>query len=257
MKDFTLSDCVSRINQILNYPSVTYEDISHFFDQAIAELNTTLHTSIPTVSEMLDEVPEPNYTPLVKMTGISDKIPSKRPDTDYGGEYYYDIPEQCFYVKEADGWNAYDQIYGMLPGNASVQLYVSVVVASALGEAYWTPVVKSNEDLVLTNYLPTNWIILFLIPYVCYKYSIREGMDPGVFSEELTQGFQQLQESYDVRETVRLSDVAGKFAYTKQVEENLPDLNKEVPTRAIYDSMKVRRAINATYRDFYDGGWGL
>lgn len=257
MKDFTLSDCVSRINQILNYPSVTYEDISHFFDQAIAELNTTLHTSIPTVSEMLDEVPEPNYTPLVKMTGISDKIPSKRPDTDYGGEYYYDIPKQCFYVKEADGWNPYDQIYGMLPGNASVQLYVSVVVASALGEAYWTPVVKSNEDLVLTNYLPTNWIILFLIPYVCYKYSIREGMDPGVFSEELTQGFQQLQESYDVRETVRLSDVAGKFAYTKQVEENLPDLNKEVPTRAIYDSMKVRRAINATYRDFYDGGWGL
>ena len=131
------------------------------------------------------------------------------------------------------------------------------MVAAALGEAYWTPIVKSNEDLVLTNYLPTNWIILFLIPYVCYKYSIREGMDPGVFSEELTQCFQQLQESYDVRETVRLSDVAGKFAYTKQVEENLPDLNKEVPTRAIYDSMKVRRAINATYRDFYDGGWGL
>lgn len=257
MKDFTLSDCVSRINQILNYPSVTYEDISHFFDQAIAELNTTLHTSIPTVSEMLDEVPEPNYTPLVKMTSISDKIPSEQPESDYGGVYYYDISLQCFRVMEADGWHNYDQIYGMMPGNTSVQLYVSVVVASALGEVYWTPVVKSDEDLVLTNYLPTDWIILFLIPYVCYKYSIREGMDPGVFSEEMTQGFQQLQESYDVRETVRLSNVAGKYAYTKQVEENLPDLNKDVPTRAIYDSMKVRRAVNATYRDFYDGGWGL
>ena len=82
-------------------------------------------------------------------------------------------------------------------------------------------------------------------------------MDAGVFSEELTQGFQQLQEAYDVRETVRLNEVADKYAYRKLVLENINNLSKEVPTRAIYESMKTKRAIQATYQDFYNGGWGV
>ena len=51
----TLSDCINRINQVLNYPSVGYVDIRHFFDQAIAELNTTFRIGLPLVSQMVEE----------------------------------------------------------------------------------------------------------------------------------------------------------------------------------------------------------
>ena len=42
-----LTDALSNINLALNYPALTYDDIKLYFDMAIAELNTTLHTSIP------------------------------------------------------------------------------------------------------------------------------------------------------------------------------------------------------------------
>lgn len=251
MKDFTLSDCVSRINQILNYPSVAYEDISHFFDQAISELNTTLHVAIPTVTEMISEVPEPDYTPLVKITGSED-IPTEKP-SDTEGAYYLNTATGKFGVY-ISGWNYYDTIYGINVSNGTPTVYTGIRIGTV---AYWTPVNRNVTDLNMVDYISTDWIILFLIPYVCYKYSIREGMDAGVFSEELTQGFQQLQEAYDVRETVRLNEVADKYAYRKLVLENINNLSKEVPTRAIYDSMKTKRSIQATYQDFYNGGWGV
>lgn len=251
MKDFTLSDCVSRINQILNYPSVAYEDISHFFDQAISELNTTLHVAIPTVTEMISEIPEPDYTPLVKITGSED-IPTEKP-SDTEGAYYLNTTTGKFGVYTS-GWNYYDTIYGISVSNGTPTVYISIRIGTF---AYWTPVKRDVTDLNMVDYISTDWIILFLIPYICYKYSIREGMDAGVFSEELTQGFQQLQEAYDVRETVRLNEVADKFAYRKLVLENINNLSKEVPTRAIYESMKTKRAIQATYQDFYNGGWGV
>ena len=251
MKDFTLSDCVSRINQILNYPSVTYEDISHFFDQAIAELNTTLHVAIPTVTEMVSEIPEPDYTPLVKITGSED-IPTEKP-SDAEGAYYLNTATGKFGVY-VSGWNYYDTIYGISVSNGTPTVYTGIRIGTV---AYWAPVNRDVTDLNMVDYISTDWLILFLIPYVCYKYSIREGMDAGVFSEELTQGFQQLQEAYDVQETVRLNEVADKFAYRKLVLENINNLSKEVPTRAIYESMKTKRAIQATYQDFYNGGWGV
>ena len=51
--EFTLSNCIDRINQILNYPSLTYDDVSAFFDQAIAELNTNLHIGLRSISECI------------------------------------------------------------------------------------------------------------------------------------------------------------------------------------------------------------
>ena len=49
----TLNTIIQHINLALNYPALAYQDISLYFDMAIAELNTTLHTAIPTVSDML------------------------------------------------------------------------------------------------------------------------------------------------------------------------------------------------------------
>ena len=252
MNEFTLSNCMNRINQILNYPSVAYEDISHFFDQAISELNTTLHVAIPTVTEMISEIPEPDYTPLVKITGSED-IPTEKP-SDAEGAYYLDTTTGKFGICISGVWKYYDTIYGVSVSNGTPTVYIGIRIGTL---AYWTPTKHSVTDLNLVDYISTDWIILFVIPYVCYKYSIREGMDAGVFSEELTQGFQQLQEAYDVRETVRLNEVADKSAYRKLVLENMSNLSKEVPTRAIYESMKTKRAIQATYQDFYNGGWGV
>ena len=67
---FTLNDCMARINQVLNYPAVDYEDVYHFFDQAIAELNTNLRIALPSVTDMrlentLDVV---NQEGLIRLT---------------------------------------------------------------------------------------------------------------------------------------------------------------------------------------------
>ena len=48
-----LSEVIKYINTALNYPALTYIDIDVFFDMAISELNTTLHTSLPLVKDMI------------------------------------------------------------------------------------------------------------------------------------------------------------------------------------------------------------
>ena len=75
----------------------------------------------------------------------------------------------------------------------------------------------------------------------------------------VTQGFQQLQTSYNVPNTVQLSTVAHLPAYRKLVEDNLDNLRKEVPTRAIYQNMMVRNGISVVRATalFDTGGWGI
>ena len=53
MRTFTIADCISQINQALNYPSLTYEDISLYLDQAIAEINTNLHIGLRSFSHLI------------------------------------------------------------------------------------------------------------------------------------------------------------------------------------------------------------
>ena len=110
----------------------------------------------------------------------------------------------------------------------------------------------------LASYIAKDWIMLFLIPYVCYKYSVRDGDTGLLFSEEFSQGFQQLQNSFSVPSTVILNEVVGEPAYSQVVLENLETLNKIVTTRAILEKYKTKRYLNAVYDDFYNhGGWGV
>ena len=266
-----LSTVLNHINLALNYPALAYQDISLFFDQAIIELNTTLHTSIPKVSDMIEaferkmskekdhrvrltEAPEnsdyviPSYATVAE-ANLSTSVVTVKP------RYYYVFETQKFYVlnKINNTYETRDTLEGFYLKDAQIPvLYNSMIVDS---DVFW---VKTLEDPILdcelATYLPDSWVILWLIPYVCYKYTCRDGGTSATFAEELQQGFQQLQETYNVPSTVLLSAVADKEAYTDIVKNALPNLNIYVPTKAIYENMKHSRALNAVYGSVYDRG---
>ena len=66
------------------------------------------------------------------------------------------------------------------------------------GSAAWVEISTAETyEAEFSHYLPDEWIMLWLIPYVCYKYTVRDGGTAQSFAEELTQGFQQLQDTYE------------------------------------------------------------
>ena len=268
---FTLNDCMQRINQILNYPSVAYEDISHFFDHAIAELNTILKIALPSVGEMVydntvDTSLQPNTVLLDKRPdGVSaiahvSKVPTEAPAEDAPTYVYYtpnnSVVEYAFYVYNGVSWVRHNLLYGVYFEGASKTTYNTVPIGT---RAYWveTPTIQ-RLDFDLCEFLPMDWWTLFVIPYVCFKFAVRNGDGGELYQTEFTQGLQQLQTCYDVPNFVKLSDVAGIPAYTEIVKQNLNNLSSRVPTRAITDSMRVGNAIQAVFGNMFDaGGWSI
>lgn len=272
---FTLSDCMQRINQILNYPSVSYEDISHFFDQAMTELNTILKVKLPLVSEMvydntMDISLQSNTVLLAnKLTTSTEiprvtEIPSVAP-AEGGSEfvlYTADVTacptglDRMYYVWNGISWTPYLTLYGVAFDGAQKYTYVA---ASFGSKAVWVESpAQRTLDFDLCDYMPMDWWILFVIPYVCFKFAVRNGDDGALYSTEFTEGLQQLQTCYDVPNFVKLSDVAGAVGYTEIVKKNLNNLNKTIPTRIITEDMRVGNAIQAVFgSDFDRGGWGI
>lgn len=262
----TLSNCIERINQALDYPALEYADISHYFDQAIAELNSTLRIGIKPVTQLLAE----NAFELGKLANLvaldkeptsltEDYIPVSIEKADESSKpYYYDTITSKYGIKKNGTWSYHSELYGFVndPGLES-QVYTSSWISDAI--VMWVPYDTSPlHRLDLTDYLPSDIVILFMIPYICYKYTIRDGGEGAIFREEFMEGFQQIQTSYDIPNTVSLVKMAGKKAYATDVQENIKNLNVTVPTRAIYDTMKIGNAIMPTYGGFYeDGGWGI
>lgn len=265
---FTLSNCITRINQILNYPAISYDDVSHFFDQAISELNTTFKIGIPLVSEMVAEnqlnIQDLPNVVLIKessLGGASDIIVTSDNNFTQTDRVYYNPIENKFYkynVLNAT-WCAYGIMYGVFVDNSFKRVIYQAIPMPLTGTAYWSPVDETRtNDFDLINYLPVDFIILFIIPYVCFKFSVRDGNSGELYNEEWTQGFQQLQTSYDVPHFVNLSKVAHLPAYTNFVKKHIDMLGDKISTRAIYDSMKIGNNIAAQYGGFYEnGGWGV
>ena len=268
---FTLNDCISRINQVLNYPAVAYEDVSHFFDQAIFELNTNLHIAIPSVSEMRAEhtfevTEQPGLVRLVARPTSSDTIPYYTSvdslPSDPASQYAYvcstDFSNRKFYkhLGGTVGWVNVPSLYGIyLDANGSMDTYSAIAISTSV--AVWTTVDRTHLTAFdLTDYMPMSWWVLFVIPYVCFKFAVRNGDSGELFADEFTQGYQQLQASYNVPNTVKLFEVAEKPAYADLVSENLHNLGTSVFTRAIYESMRVGNGISSTYSTL-NGGWGL
>ena len=266
---FTISDCISRINQALNYPALSYEDVSHYFDQAIAELNTSLRIALPTVTEMRSEntfkitnLPnavilsstEPRYQIYAVDVDPNTTAPTTERNVVYyrGGAAY----GRKFYILKDTTWEPFDSVYGIIPGDTVG--YVGTPIDYSYAVWSKTPL-DTVADFSLTDYLPTDWIILFLIPYVCFKFAVRSGDDGAIFRDEFTQGFQQLQTSYGVPNKVALNTVAHLSAYKELVNKNIANLLTTVPTRAITESMRITNGVRPQYGDmlFDSGGWGV
>lgn len=259
-----LTHTIEYINQALNYPAITYEDVSLYFDMAITELNTVLHISMPTTSTMFNEFRQyvskavPNRILLKAFPEDTDEVPSYatvEEATSNAADYCYIIKEKKYatWNKKDKAYTFSDNLYAIF-ANAGNPIYFKTLKYSNTN-AIW--VQDEDSDIVqfdFNMYLPDDWVILWIIPYICFKYTVRDGGTASVFAEEVTQGFQQLQNSYDIPSKVLLSKVADKPAYYFEVVKNLPYLNKEVPLKAIYPEMKHSRNINASYGSMFDRG---
>lgn len=267
---FTLDDCLARINQVLNYPAVSYGDVSHFFDQAISELNTTFKIDIPSVSEMRamhthDAIDGVSTVVLSTLPTSADgpthySSVSKLPNPGSGGAYVCgsSFANRKFYKWDGDSWNAVELLYGLYIKNTELTTYVAVPIDTST--AVWAPVERSHvAEFNLIEYLPFDWWVLFVIPYVCFKFAVRNGDSGELFVNEFTQGHQQLQTSYNVPNRVVLSTVADRIAYTELVKQYLPNLaNVTVPTRAVTSSMRADNSTVPTYVETYSiGGWEI
>lgn len=259
--EFTLNDCISRINIALNYPSVAYEDIYPFLDQAIHELNTNLRIALPTLTEMNAEnttslAAQPNFVNVYDAPlGPALVEGTLYGSTRFGYKYAPELGKFPFVKYENEVETRHLGLYGGKVSDGVVKYYATVILGN---EAYWTDAEETIAEYNLTEYLPFEWWTLFVIPYVCSKWAVRNGDDSTHFVDEYVQGYQQLQTSYNIPNRVKLSSVAGRKAYKKLVEERLPNLNAIVFTRAIYEDMRVDSGIMPVYGGFYEtGGWGI
>ena len=258
----TLADTVNYINQALNYPSVTLTDIKLFLNQGFSELNTTLHIQIPDIDTMVEEhrtsfLNRDDIIILSKAPTVDDII--NLSSNDSTSDIVFDRENNVYITrgkyKEGTFKNLYAVYVDYVTGMQHMYKATMINVTSGL----WLEMHDDPLNFDLSAYLAKDWIMLFLIPYVCYKYSVRDGDTGILFSEEFSQGFQQLQNSYSIPSTVTVMDVIGEVAYTKIVKENLNNPNKVITTRAILEKYRTARHLSAVYDDFYNhkGGWGL
>lgn len=269
---FTLNECIQRINQILNYPAVSYADISHFFDHAMSELNTILRIGLPSVSELLtdntyDVTLQSNTVLLEQRPAYNStiptftEIPANNAPTETEPTFGYYTPFGTsvgakYYVWNGVDWVSHNVIYGVNFNNGEKTAYIATPVG---GVSYWveTSAIRTQE-FDLCEIMPLDWWVLFVIPYVCFKFAVRNGDDGALYSTEFSEGLQQLQTCYDVPNFVTLSAVAGDPVYTKIVQNNLDNLSATVPTRAITEGMRIGNAVHPIYGNLYDvGGWGV
>ena len=258
----TLADTITYINQALNYPSVTLTDIKLFLNQGLSELNTTLHIQLPDIDTMINEHREvfqnrndvlifsskPTNTDIINLA-----------KNDSTSNVVYDDENRVFITRGIYQQGTFDNLYAIYVDYVTGTQHVYKATMINVSSGLWLEMHDDVLNFDLSSYLAKDWIMLFLIPYVCYKYSVRDGDTGVLFSEEFVQGFQQLQNSFSVPSVVKLTDVAGELAYTKIIKTHLDNLNITVTTRAILEKYRIPRHLNSVYDDFYNtkGGWGL
>lgn len=257
-----LSEFMNYLNSALNFPSISYNDVMVYLDMAIAELNTTLHIQILPISKQISNFiddkfkntklilleDDPNTTTgnvIPVITDPSSEIPS-------GTKVYYNYIESHYYVLQNGEYIICDDFLGIYFRDHVKEYWSAFRIGP---NANWENSERiSPDEYDLEECLAHDWLMLWLLPYVCFKYTVRDGGTAQTFAEELTQGFQQLQESYNVPENVMLATVADKYAYKDLVSKYLPNLRIGVATRAIYESMKHDRDVLPEYGSMYDRG---
>ena len=261
---FTTNKFAEYVNMALNYPALSFDDIRLFLDQAISEINTELHTSIPDLGTMEHDAEKavedlPNLIQLDEtMLNIQIPVIDSPPDP-LEVTVYYDSTKSMYgvWLDNLD-WYYFPVLYGFYLKDGVPTYYTAGQVLASNTRVWYKDNIYNPSNIDLENYFTDDWIKLFLVPYVAFKYSVRDGDTGRLFSEEFAQGFQQLRHSYNIPFQVILSAVADKFAYKDDVLKNLPNLNIWVLTKAITVEMKNPQGVNAVFRDFYDvGGFGL
>lgn len=260
----TLSETVNYINKALNYPAVTIADLDLYFNQAFSEINTQLHLSLPSLEDMRKQAEEGssvNYRPVKEgfaaPSSIDDLPVDYDPETDTN-VYFNALTNKFTYKGET-----YTKVYYVyFDENSQKEMwYETRVIVGNPSSAAWFRFYMQPTELNLEDYLPKDWIFLFLIPYVCFKRSVLDGDQGVLFNNEMASGFNQLRDSYSIPEKVLLKDVIHLPAYrdyAKALEDSVVNWYQWVPTRAIYDKYKIPKAVGAISHDFYDkGGWGL
>jgi len=263
---FTTNKFTDYVNQALNYPAISFDDIRLFLDQAISEINTELHTSIANITKMEEDAKHEveNLPNLVILESSDLGVPivssSEEPTSDFP-KFYYNTTTKLYYIynTETSAYSVgYSYLVGVYLNNGNPTYYKTGNILASDVKYWYLDKYTCPTDVDLENYFTTDWITLFLVPYVCYKYSIRDGDTGRLFNEEFAQGFSQLRKSYNVPFQVILSTVAHLFAYRDDVTHHLPKLNRWVPTRAITANMKNPSVVNIISNSFYDrGGFGI
>lgn len=259
-----ISEVINNINVALNYPSATINDLKLYMDQAISELNSELHISIPSIAEMENEIEQymSNNKDIVLIKDKPDSSTSIEVvtlDEDATADYFYNRNTNMFGIKTNDGIKHTNKLFGIYNDYISPpEIYQAVVISDVI-VLWYVSNAKYVKDFNLEHYLTKDWIFLYFIPYVCFKYSVRDGDSGTLFAEEFSQGFQQLKNAYDIQSKVLLKNVCHLYAYRTLAKEHINNLNILVPTRAIIEEMKIPNGVKANWGcNFYsNGGWGL
>lgn len=261
---FSLTTTMNYINQALNYPAATFDDLKIYFDQAISEVNTTLHIGIKSIDTLIKEqhktfnelqnivLLEGNKNDNLKIVCLKYAPNPEDPDSP-APKYYYNTELQKFGKLVAQEYVYFDKLYAIYNNENKLSTYESVLISQDIA-MFIENIFENPYELDLELYFPKDWIMLFIIPYVCFKYSVRDGNAVTLFMEDASQGFQQLSIAYNVPEFTSLVKEAGNPVYRQDILDNLDNLNVKVPTRAITEKMKVPRDIMFKSNTFYDNG---
>lgn len=260
---YTLNDLTNDVNVALNYPAINFQDIKLYLNQAISELNSSLHISIRNINDIISE----NYFKTSELKNLivlgdapteSDVIPSLAEDPEITEEstvyFYFNTTLGKFRIYETNTWVSYDSLYASYTDGVVKNIYRATLLNN---DYYWVLDFYNNPlEADFSQYICNDWITLFVIPYICFKFSARDNDTGAIFSEEFTQGYQQLLIAYNIPHQVNLQKVAGTTPYIIDVRDNLPNLNVMCPTRAITENMKIPKDIQATFGSMFDrGGW--
>lgn len=265
MAKLTLGEVLTKINKKLNYPSLSFDDVDVYFDQAISELNTLLHISIDPISTIKEAyvnnlLDKNNIVRLathpLNSSGIN--IPTT-PGNNNANEYYYDAVEDEYMIKNTGGtYDAHDIIYGeYIDPTTQESIWVQPFLYGNTPK--WYPsAIADPMSLNVLHFMPMDWWILFVVPYVAAAYAAKDGGNVVLFNDEFAQGFIQLRTNYDIQQRVKLSEVMHLPAYKAIVDDVLQDSkqlinlpNLEVITKAITESMRIPDNLEAKYDDSF------
>lgn len=261
MKYYSLKNLTNDVNSALNYPAISFTDIKLYLNQAISELNTSLHISIKDVDALIRDCEArskvvDNLIYLQSEPTEQTTVPQYS-EAPVSGRYYFDTTKKKFGAKNVyDTWIYTNDLYAMCYVDAE-QVYYKATPVIADNDTITILWFKADENpyaLNLLEFFTMDWITLFIIPYICFKFSSKDNDTGAIFSEDFTQGYQQLLMAYNIPFTEYLPNVADKTAYYGDVVDNLNNLAIHCPCRRIAESMRIPRDIQATYGSMYDGG---